>query len=385
MSGNGHLACGIGVTPEWFVSQIGAGHPNSFVSSLDEVAAYGQAKRRAAFAAASDIGLGCSDPEPVISPPQHDGRTMIAMEYGAPYPRWDEVSGTFVPLKGSHPWGHIATLRDVEQVPLPTWEDNPLIEESATKWQEYVARVGPEAAGAVSLSWTHGLRRNPSTGRQFYSTSLPSFLDLGGFLMDHTEFMICLAAEPELAHALLEKISAVALSYTEKMGEIYDRPIQGWGSLGGDNSCLVAAEMYRDYAMRYDRLARERFGNLPRNLHSCGASGHLYEVWGEYPEREQIWTMQTRALPTGMKPLRQALPDTYLEITIHPPEFEFERETPDHVRELAWQLAEDAGFRGARFNALVSRLDDQCRSNAAVFFETVRDINERPRTGKEAA
>jgi hypothetical protein len=133
--------------------------------------------------------------------------------------------------------------------------------------------------------------------------------------------------------------------------------------------------MYRTHAMGFDRLVREKCGNLPRNLHSCGASRHLYPVWREYPEREQIVVMQTRAIPGAMKPLRESLPHTFIELTIHQPQIDFERERPERIKALVWEFAEALEFRDMSLTVLFSKDDAHCKTNLAAFFEAGREVN----------
>ena len=145
--------------------------------------------------------------------------------------------------------------------------------------------------------------------------------------------------------------------------------------MGGDNSCLVSADMFRDYGMAFDHLVREKCGNVPRNLHSCGASKHLYEVWGEYPEKDQIVVMQTRAIPGAMAPLRKSLPQTTIQLTIHQPQVDFERESPQRIRDLVWGLAEAMECRDCRITVIFTTVDEQCKANLAAFYEAADEVN----------
>jgi hypothetical protein len=353
----------------WFVEHMGRGRPNPITTSLADVARFEQDRARAVYEHLGEFGMGSPDPTPWYAVPQHDGRNIIAAAFGAARPEWDELSGCFVLPLNAHPWAGLDSVAAVERLPAPDWEQNPLVLENRRKWREVQALVGADDAAQMPLNWTELRNGNHRM------SCFPSFLDLGGFLTGSTEFLTVLALEPELAGALLRKCFELSASYSDCMCRLYDRPRTAWCSLGGDNSCLVSAEMYRSYAMAFDGLVRKKCGNLPRNLHSCGASRHLYEVWGEYPEREQIVTMQTRAMPGAMAPLRASLPQTHIELTLHQPQIDFERETPDRVKALVWEFAEALDFRDMSMTVLFSTVDVRSKTNLAAFFEAGREVN----------
>lgn len=369
------IAGGIWPVGPWIAEALGEGAPNPFTTPFDEQGRYFQRRQRLLHERGGDLGFGSPDPDPWFSVPQHDGRIVIATAYGAPYPGWDGASGSFWPGGGGHVWEGLATVADVEAIAVPDWDRNPLVQESRQVWETLRREVGPEALAQRSLDWTDWWWRHPGSGETYRFSVFPSFLDLGAFLMGPSAFLTALATDPELGQALLCKCYEISASYSDAMCELYGRPRTAWCSMGGDNSCLVSAGMYRDYAMPFDALVRGKCGNIPRNLHSCGASRHLYDVWAEYPERERIVVMQTRAVAESMAGLRRALPETYIELTIHQPQFDFERESPDRVRELVWRLAEEMGFRDASLTVIVSRLDDQTRANIVAFQDTVKAVN----------
>lgn len=364
-----HVHTGAWLADGWFVGKMGRGRPNPITTNVADLARYEQDRARLMYEHLGEFGMGSPDPHPSYSVPQHDGRNIIAAAFGAAYPEWDELSGSFVLPVNAHPWAGLDSVAEVERLPVPDWDRNPLVQESRRKWEEFQALVGPETAAAVPLHWTE----YPWDSHRM--SVFPSFLDLGGFLMGSTEFLTVLAADPELAQALLRKCFELSASYSDAMCRLYNRPRTAWCSLGGDNSCLVSADMYRDYAMPFDALVRGKCGNLPRNLHSCGASSHLYKVWGEYPEREQIVVMQTRAIPGAMAPLRVSLPHTHIELTIHQPQVDFERETPDRVKALVWEFAEALGFRNMRIAVLFSTTDANTKANLTAFFDAGREVN----------
>ena len=364
---NVHL--GAWLADGWFVEKMGRGRPNPVTTSVEEVAGYEQDRARLGYEHLGEFGMGSPDPQPWYTVPQHDGRNIIAAAFGAAYPEWDELSGSFVLPLNAHPWAGLNSVAEVERLSVPDWERNPLVRENRRKWEEFQVLVGAQRAAQAPLNWTEY-----QWGSHRMST-FPSFLDLGGFLMGSTEFLTVLAADQELAEALLRKCFELSAGYSDAMCRLYNRPRTAWCSLGGDNSCLVSADMYREYAMPFDALVRTKCGNLPRNLHSCGASSHLYSVWGEYPEREQIVVMQTRAIPGAMAPLRTSLPHTHIELTIHQPQVDFERETPDRVKALVWEFAEALGFRDMRITVIFSAVDTKVKENLGAFLEAGREVN----------
>lgn len=359
----------------WYSAQLGHGEPHPFRSSIDECAAYRQDCARLLYDAWGDIGFGSSNPQPSYNVAQHDGRIIAAVAYGSPYPSWDEVSGAFWLETNAHPWAGISSVAEVTKLPLPDWEQNPLVQENICKWQEYQARFGSEQARIAALPWTEFVWGHPHNGQLYRFGVVPTFLDLGSFLMGAENFLTILADDQELAQALLQKIFQISISQCQYMSNLYSRPLRGWSSMGGDNSCLVSAEMYRSYAMKFDRLVRAQLGPMPCNLHSCGASRHLYEVWGEYPDKQQIVLMQTRAIPGAMAPLRRALPDTFIELTVMQPQVDFERESPERIKALVWELAESLGFKEMSICVLLSVINEQSKSNILALREAGEEIN----------
>ena len=64
-----------------------------------------------------------------------------------------------------------------------------------------------------------------------------------------------------------------------------------------------------------------------------------------------------------------------VELTIHQPQIDFERETPDRVKALVWEFAESLGFRDMSLTVLFSKDNAQCKANLAAFFEAGREVN----------
>jgi len=102
----------------------------------------------------------------------------------------------------------------------------------------------------------------------------------------------------------------LSTSYTEFLHNFYKIDnFNGLSSFGGDFSCMLSPGLYKEYAMGFDMRLVKRYGNLFCNLHSCGPSWHLYDVWATYPNKKKIVLMQTRYVRGRMKKLREALPD----------------------------------------------------------------------------
>jgi len=119
---------------------------------------------------------------------------------------------------------------------------------------------------------------------------------------------------------------------------------------------------------------------IPCNYHSCGPSLHLYERWGRHPHQRNITTIQTRLLPGTVKRLRQSLPETYLEMTIHPQHFDLAENTPERIAEVLWETARDAGLRDLHFTLIAAAHEpahlDRLETSYRVCLDTLTEINE---------
>ena len=85
--------------------------------------------------------------------------------------------------------------------------------------------------------------------------------------------------------------------------------------------------------------------------------------------------MQTRGIPGHLGKLKQALPETFLQITLHPPQFDFENETPEAINRTVWQLAEEADFTNVSFHAIIAKGGEQVDRNIRAFYEAIDDVN----------
>jgi len=372
---NKHITVAAWPTAAWYTEKLGRGVPNPITGSRDECARYDQDLSRLLYEELGEFGLGSANPEPDCGVPLHETYHVIATAYGAPPPAWDERTGSFWLDRNACPWAGLSSLSEVEKIPVPDWRSHPMVQEDMGKLAVARQTLGAERLRTVPIGdmefvWTH-----PGTGRSYRLSHFPEFLDMGLVLMGSTPFFTTLAADHELAGALMQKCFEISASYNDFMTAACGRPREGWCSMGGNPACLVSADMYRQYAMEFDALVRAKCGNVPRNLHSCGPSRHLYGVWAEYPERDQIVLMQTRAIPGAMAPLRRSLPHTYIQLTIHQPQVDFERESPGRVKDLVWEFAEALGFRDMSITVLFSWVDERVRANLAALFEAGEDVN----------
>lgn len=375
MSGTPMIPLYLSLVQGWYAERLGREMPDPFAVSPAEMGRYHQDRERAYFDALGDLGPGIPDPPLEIFTPQHDMRNIIAVAFGAPLPEWDGLSGSFWLSKDAHAWAGLSTMADIERIAIPDWEENPLVRQAARKWDEVQALLGDGAAKAIPSGWTHVPWRHPVSGLAYDFVIPPAFIDLGSFLMGCDDFFALLGTEPELADALLRRCFDISMSLKDYLVRLYRRSYTGWGCLGGDNACMLSPAMYRRYAQGFDALARAHYGNIPRVLHSCGASKHLYAVWAEYPERERIVLMQTRAIPGEMRALRAALPHTFLQLTIHQPQTDFERETPDTIRALVWEYADALEYRDMDITVILSRVDGRVRENLSALHDAMAGVN----------
>jgi hypothetical protein len=210
-------------------------------------------------------------------------------------------------------------------------------------------------------------------------------VDLGVYLMGATRFLTVLAGEPELADAFMELCFDLSTSYTEFLLAREPAAFEGLCGFGGDATFFLSPALYPRYSAAWDaRLfdhVRRRHGvpaTAPCNLHSCGASSHLYGAWESHPCRANITAVQTRLLPGRVGRLRASLPQTQLELTLHPPEFDLASAEPAAIRAVLRTSAADADGRDAHFQFITAahRPEDLPRlaRNAQVVVEEMERI-----------
>ena len=176
-----------------------------------------------------------------------------------------------------------------------------------------------------------------------------------------------LGGEPELADAFMEFCFELSVGYTEFLLSLHPERFVGLCGFGGDATFFLSPALYERYSAAWDARLFDRVrarhnlpATMPCNLHSCGASAHLYEPWGRHPCLGNITAMQTRLIPGTVARLRAALPEVELELTLHPPEFDLAAAEPEAIREVLRTSAAAAGGRNVHFSFIVTaqRLED---------------------------
>jgi len=360
-------------TEAWFKNFYGIESTNPFITDLDEIAEKNAKKSRVLYERYPDLPLGEKNPVPKYFVQGHSPGIVCATSYGASYPIWDPDMGCFWPVEEKPVWSDIKTVADVEKIKAPNWEENPLIQEMLQRYEELQCRTKYDTEQMLLNEWPW---KNPNTGDEYRFWLFISFIDLGGYLLGNTEFITLLALEHELAHALMLKCFEISVSYSEFLQKTFNRDLTAYANLGGDNSCLYSPEMYREYGMAFDEMLIEKYGELPCNLHSCGPSPHLYDLWPEYSNYENIVIMQTRALPDEIGRLRKALPNTYLTMYMFAPQIDLENEDIERVREIVWKFAEGAEFRDLMLFSYINKACDKTDENVRAFYRAIDEVNQ---------
>ncbi|OQA02431.1 MAG: methylcobalamin:coenzyme M methyltransferase [Planctomycetes bacterium ADurb.Bin401] len=355
----------------WMQEEFGISEPNPFEMSLDNVVEHEAKKAKLLYEKFGQFGMGQKEPEMIYPALQHDGRNVCAYAYGSPYPTWDPKTGSFWHNRDFIPWPNLRTIQDVKKIKMPDWTKVYMVQEMLAKFEEMKKQTKYIIPKTPSLPWNKFGFTSPS-GKNYEFAHFMSFLDLGCFMCGEAEFFTILGGEEEIASALMDKCFELSTSYSEFMLKAYGQPsVTGISSFGGDNSCMLSPEMYKKYAIAYDRKIIEKYGDLPANLHSCGASAHLYEVWNEYPNLKNIVLMQTRGIPNELNRLRKALPYTFLEITLHQPQFDFENETPENIENIIEHYIEQADGRDIALVVVINRAGKQVDKNIEIFYKAM--------------
>ena len=361
------------LSPAWFNDAFGLVSPHPLNVDLDDVAVFRAEKEKMLAAHFSDLPLGNAEKQPSYPIFQYDARLIIASAFAEIEPVWDPATASFWVDKTLGPWKDIQTVADVQRTKVPDWEQLPLVRRMLANWTEAKSR-GTYPMDELS-EWMESKWTNPYTGKTYHHSSFASFVDLGSFLCGSVEFFTILAGEPELGAAMLQKCFELSTSFSDFRREVFGRKLEAISNFGGDNSCNFSPQMYRQYVMSYDLMLIRRYGTLPCNLHSCGPSQHLYETWGTYPDIRNIIRMQTRGIPGQLGRLRKALPDTFLQITIHQPQFDFEDETPERIRELVFSYAKEADFQSLELVALINKAGETVDRNIRAFCKSIDEVN----------
>ncbi|MBI3921814.1 MAG: hypothetical protein HY318_10400 [Armatimonadetes bacterium] len=309
----------------------------------------------------------------------YDARLMIATALGAPEPKW--INGSWWHDRDCPALEWVDSVEDVMQIPVPDWQRVPQFQkmlDSRDLWQKEYPEEPPSGFG-ITLDLTV-----PGRGLAQF-VNYPSFVDLGIVFLGMTRFLTVLGSDAALARALMDLIFELTTGYTEFLLELKPERIEALCGFGGDATCLLSPQLYETYGLGWDarlfdfvRKTHQTPDDLPCNLHSCGPSGHLYDAWGRHPCQRNLTTLQTRLLPGEVKRLRDSLPNTQLELTLHPPHFDVVQADPSETRDVLRQSAKDAGFRNVHFTiaAVVHRPEDMGRvvTNLTACHETMEEI-----------
>ncbi len=363
-------------TEKCMYEEFGIEEPDPFNTDLDTLAEV-YAEMRNAFARKyPDLCPEGPVHKPVYSIPQYDGRTVCSVAYGAQRPVWDGRTRSYWHDRSYVPWAWVETVKDVSSIKVPDWSSIPMVQENIKKYEEVRSKTKYTLEANTRIQWSELRFTHPYTKKSYAFNTTMSFVDLGAFLFGDTRFLETSLSDVDLTKALMEKCFEVTVSYRDYVNKMYGLKVKGMASFGGDYSFMFSPDMYREYAMAYDAMRVERYGDLPCNLHSCGASSHLYEIWGTYPNKDNIVLMQTRGIEGKLKELRSSLPNTFLQITIHQPQFDFEEESVENIVKLVWHYAEEAGFKDLHLTVIVSKTNDDVERNIRAFYKVIDEVNE---------
>lgn len=365
----------VSLKPSWFHDKFGIAPPDPMRSSFDETIQYGVERQKRLYECFGDLGMGSPNPDPnsPLAYELYDRRIVIASAYGDVKLTWSGKNVCYwMERKNESVWDDVKSPADVEAINIPDWESLPLVQEIIAKRDELDRSGFPIITN--SIPWHKQTWKCPATGETLLFPAFSGFLDMGQFLIGN-DFFCCLV-EPDLTRSLMDKFFELSVSYHEFMATLFPFEMNAICTFGGDNSCNVSADMYRDYVIPYDMKFVDRYGNLPVNLHSCGPSSHLYDVWTEYPNLDRVVRMQTRGIREAFPKLRQVLPNTLLQITLHPPQFDFENESVENIRDEIRFYAEASECENIQLSALVTTDTDVVARNVRAFHEVVAEIND---------
>ena len=311
----------------------------------------------------------------------YDARFMIAECLGAPPPEWDDRTHSWWQER-AHYMDTVKTVADVRGIPIPNWgRTEPVAKMLAShaRWME----AFPQDGGGWGVTY---YMTRPG-GDAVKSINYPAFVDLGIFLIGTTRFLEIVGGDREMADALMDKCFELSTNYTEFILSLKNESFDALCGFGGDVTCMLSPRLFERYGLAWDarlfdyvQKTHHTPDGIPCNYHSCGPSLHLYERWGRHPHQRNITTIQTRLLPGTVKRLRQSLPETYLEMTIHPQHFDLAENTPERIAEVLWETARDAGLRDLHFTLIAAAHEpahlDRLETSYRVCLDTLTEINE---------
>jgi len=362
---------------KWWYDEYGIESKNPFEESMDEQIEKKMKKSKLLYERYGYLGIGDPDPKPVYSIPQYDGRIVVSGFFGGKRPGWEKKSGCYWIDRTRGALGDIGSVSDIVKIKIPNWDDSPLVNETFERFeQDKSSRYYKE--GKVDSPWTYETFFDPRTGAEYKMIGFMCVVDLAPFLYGDTEFFTAMIEDEDFTFALLDKCYEISTDYTSYMAKRFgiNTSDMGWSTMGGDYSCVLSPELYEKYIKPYD-LQRMGENNLNCiNLHSCGASSHLYGVWGKYPHRESILVMQTRGIEGKLAHLRECLPYTLIQLTMHQPQCDFENIPAQAVEKMIRAYAEEAGYDNLEVNAIVVQKGSNTDRNIEAFCKTVDEINE---------
>ena len=295
-------------------------------------------------------------------PGWYEPRDMIAIALGAPEPV--RMNNMWWHDRHHYPLEQIESAAELARLTIPDWSRTACVQrmlDSHARWQR-------EHPGEPPARFAPVWENLAVPGRGEVSTiCYPSYVDLGLYLMGATRFMTVLGGEPDLADAFMDLCFELSTGYTEFLISLGPEPFVGLCGFGGDATFFLSPTLYERYSAAWDarlfdyvRARHHLAADAPCNLHSCGASAHLYANWGRHPCLRNITAMQTRLIPGTVGRLRASLPHTEIELTLHPPEFDLATAEPAAIRAILRQSAADAGGRDVHFGFItaVHRLED---------------------------
>ena len=316
---------------------------------------YGLVKELNAEFGAASLEMQDSSDETVAWHPHFcwfGAHETFAVALGAPEPRWDGRNLCWWFDRDRHALDWVESASDVRGIPVPEWPHDPVVQRMLEARQRWAEAFPDSPPGRWAGSYLNVPGRDPAK-----IAGYAWFVDMGVTgLYGVTEFITLLAADTQLAEALMEKCFALSTSYSEFLQSLEGGTFDGLATFGGDCACLLSPPLYEKYCVAWDVRLLEHFQELyataddtPCILHSCGPSAHLYPEWGRHPLRGNIAKVETRMLPEHVKELRRNLPDALLELTFHPQHFDFASVEPKQVRATLRQALEDVEYRDVHF------------------------------------
>lgn len=281
------------------------------------------------------------------------------------------------------PWADIESAADVAKIRVPLWENNRLLCIAIERYENLCSFIRHNIPGDKVEAYIDKIDFNfenwgiVSEGKKVVLQAVLGFLDIGPYLSGHTDYFMKLSYDSDYAEAMVDKCYEIGDSYFE-FRKKFSRAPSGFEkgiSMGADYTCILSPDMFDKYCLKHDTMQVEKFGNIPSNFHSCGASSHLYKNLANYVNKDKIVLMQTRGVVDKTNILRESLPDTFLDITILQPQFDFAYAKQDEIQNLVEDYAKAAGYKNLGLKVAIHQNSDNLLKNMEVFCKTVDEIN----------